>query len=91
MKGSPEIIAQLCDTMPSDFVKVLQQFTSKGYRVIAFGQRDIQDISEEGPLQFLGLLVMINSLKPCSTGIIQELNECNIRTIMATGDNLLTA
>lgn len=45
----------------------------------------------ETDLEFLGLLVMQNKLKPVTTNIIQTLNEAKIRTIMATGDNVLTA
>jgi cation-transporting ATPase 13A3/4/5 len=42
-------------------------------------------------LQFLGLLVMENKLKPESTPALKTLNECEIRTVLATGDNVLTA
>ena len=34
---------------------------------------------------------MQNKLKPVTTSIIQTLNQAKIRTIMATGDNVLTA
>ena len=34
---------------------------------------------------------MQNKLKPATTGAIKGLNDANIRTIMATGDNVLTA
>jgi len=34
---------------------------------------------------------MQNKLKPVTINIIQTLNEAKIRTIMATGDNVLTA
>jgi cation-transporting ATPase 13A3/4/5 len=34
---------------------------------------------------------MENKLKKETNAIIQELNECKIRTLMATGDNVLTA
>jgi magnesium-transporting ATPase (P-type) len=34
---------------------------------------------------------MENKLKKETSGAIQTLNECKIRTIMATGDNVLTA
>lgn len=44
----------------------------------------------ESELSFLGLLVMENKLKPQTTGVIKDLQTCNIRTIMATGDNVLT-
>ncbi len=45
----------------------------------------------ETGLDFLGFLIMQNKLKPVTTKVIKELNEANIRTIMATGDNVLTA
>jgi cation-transporting ATPase 13A3/4/5 len=45
----------------------------------------------ESDLHFLGFLVMQNKLKPVTTTVIKQLNEANIRTIMATGDNVLTA
>uniref|UniRef100_A0A2C9M2A2 Cation-transporting P-type ATPase C-terminal domain-containing protein n=1 Tax=Biomphalaria glabrata TaxID=6526 RepID=A0A2C9M2A2_BIOGL len=45
----------------------------------------------EHNLTFLGLLVMENRLKPQSAPVICELNDADIRTIMVTGDNMLTA
>ncbi|MFS8159982.1 MAG: hypothetical protein ACMG6E_07185, partial [Candidatus Roizmanbacteria bacterium] len=45
----------------------------------------------ESKLNFLGFLIMQNKLKPVSTGVIETLNNANIRTVMATGDNVLTA
>ncbi len=45
----------------------------------------------ECDLNFLGLLIMENKLKSETTGVIEELKRCKIRTIMATGDNVLTA
>jgi cation-transporting ATPase 13A2 len=45
----------------------------------------------ESSLIFLGLLIMENKLKTETNGIIKELNNCKIRTLMATGDNVLTA
>lgn len=45
----------------------------------------------ECDLNFLGLLIMQNKLKPPTKGVIEQLNKANIRTIMATGDNVLTA
>lgn len=40
---------------------------------------------------FLGLIVMENKLKEATTEVIRTLHQCNVRTIMATGDNVLTA
>jgi cation-transporting P-type ATPase 13A2 len=42
-------------------------------------------------MSFLGLLIMENFLKPETTPTIQALQKANIKTIMATGDNGLTA
>lgn len=42
-------------------------------------------------LEFLGLIIMENRLKPETHDVIVHLKEANIRTIMCTGDNILTA
>lgn len=41
----------------------------------------------ECDLEFAGLLIMQNKLKPATTPAITELNEANIRTIMVTGNS----
>lgn len=105
VKGSPEKMQELCvpESIPAEFDNILDEYTRKGYRVIALGARqldasvsylDVQNWSRdrfERDLQFLGLLVMENKLKDATRETISVLNECNIRTIMATGDNTLTA
>lgn len=45
----------------------------------------------ESDLEFQGLVVMENRLKDDTTAIIDGLMMANIRTIMVTGDNMLTA
>eukprot|EP00731_Ephydatia_muelleri_P014337 Em0008g57a len=45
----------------------------------------------ECDLEFSGLIIMKNSLKPETTPVISVLKNANIRTVMVTGDNLLTA
>lgn len=45
----------------------------------------------EKDLIFLGFLIMQNKLKQASTGVIETLNEAHVRTVMATGDSVLTA
>ena len=45
----------------------------------------------EVELNFLGLLILENKLKPITTSIISHLHEADIRTVMITGDNILTA
>ena len=49
--------------------------------MITFIRRD----EVEGDLDFLGLLVMENTLKPQTTPVIHQLRDAQVRTVMATG------
>ncbi|EGR30929.1 hypothetical protein IMG5_120940 [Ichthyophthirius multifiliis] len=103
VKGSPEKIFELCipSTIPENFHTVLDFYARKGFRVLAFGIRvfkaDYRQILKmereqmEQMLTFVGLIIMENKLKPITSQIIYQLQSANIRTIMVTGDNSLTA
>ena len=103
VKGSPERIKDLCvpQSIPDNFDEILQLYTECGYRVLGMAHKPleinyiksqrIQRDEVEKNLFFLGFLIMQNKLKPATTGIIQTLHHSKIRTIMATGDNVLTA
>ncbi|XP_074601834.1 polyamine-transporting ATPase anne boleyn isoform X2 [Brevipalpus obovatus] len=102
-KGAPEMISKMClrETLPVNFSNVLMEYTEKGFRVLALAQKVLslppsklhraprEEIEKD--LEFLGLLVMSNVLKPETTYIIQTLSTANIRSVMITGDNMLTA
>ncbi|XP_050450065.1 polyamine-transporting ATPase 13A3 isoform X1 [Cataglyphis hispanica] len=103
-KGSPEMIHSLSrpESIPPDFAAVLQEYTSEGYRVIAIAHKSlnrlpyakVQRISREAAevdLTFLALIIMENRLKPETSPVIAELNTACIKTVMVTGDNILTA
>lgn len=45
----------------------------------------------ECDLTFLGFVILENRLKPDTCDIINDLSSANIRTVMVTGDNILTA
>lgn len=81
---------------------MLNEYTIQGYRMIAFGYKKLEGINfikamkiqreeVECDLVFLGFMITENKLKAVTPGIIEQLNLCKIRTIMATGDNTLTA
>ncbi|XP_014273142.1 polyamine-transporting ATPase 13A3 [Halyomorpha halys] len=104
-KGSPEMIQSLCDnkTVPSDFETELEEYTREGYRVLGLAYKQfpsklsyakMQRLSREEAetdLVFLGLVVMENRLKPETSGVLHLLRDAKIRTVMVTGDNMLTA
>ncbi|XP_053369609.1 polyamine-transporting ATPase 13A3 [Clarias gariepinus] len=105
VKGAPEVVASLCkkETVPQDFSEVLEGYTKQGFRVIALAHRrleskltwhKVQNINRshiETNVEFLGLIVMQNKLKPETPGVLDVLRQANIRTVMVTGDNILTA
>ncbi|XP_042526256.1 polyamine-transporting ATPase 13A3 [Dipodomys spectabilis] len=105
MKGAPEVIASLCkpETVPVEFEEVLEDYTKQGFRVIALAHRKleskltwhkVQNISRdtiENNMDFMGLIIMQNKLKQETPAVLEDLHKANIRTVMVTGDNMLTA
>ncbi|XP_053137543.1 polyamine-transporting ATPase 13A2 isoform X2 [Hemicordylus capensis] len=105
MKGSPEMVASLCkkDSVPADFSQMLHHYASDGFRILGLAhkclpavgtfeeaQAETRDSVESG-MVFLGFLVMKNVLKPETAPVIHLLRNAEIRTVMVTGDNMLTA
>ena len=103
-KGAPEVIRDLCDakSFPPNYDALLHHYTHSGYRVIACAGKKLkkntwlysQKISRseaESNLRFLGFIVFENRLKPSTAGVLAQLKQAKLRTVMCTGDNLLTA
>uniref|UniRef100_A0A2K5BVS0 Polyamine-transporting ATPase 13A3 n=1 Tax=Aotus nancymaae TaxID=37293 RepID=A0A2K5BVS0_AOTNA len=75
----------------------------QGFRVIALAHRKleskltwhkVQNISRdaiENNMDFMGLIIMQNKLKQETPAVLEDLHKANIRTVMVTGDNMLTA
>ncbi|XP_063297778.1 probable cation-transporting ATPase 13A4 [Pelobates fuscus] len=102
MKGAPEMVTKFCkpETVPFEFFEVLEQYTFQGLRVIGVAYKILEHCDDfdsiereevESDLEFLGLLILENRLKPETKPILEELNAANIRTVMITGDNIQTA
>uniref|UniRef100_A0A6P7HDL0 Cation-transporting ATPase n=1 Tax=Diabrotica virgifera virgifera TaxID=50390 RepID=A0A6P7HDL0_DIAVI len=104
-KGAPEKLLNMCreETIPENFLAKLAEYTAQGYRVIALGYKDLPESFKwkeaqkvkrdkiECDLTFLGFLIMHNPLKEETAPVIKILHNANIRTVMVTGDNILTA
>ncbi|XP_072027311.1 polyamine-transporting ATPase 13A3-like [Amphiura filiformis] len=104
VKGSPEMVRMLCKpgSIPDKVDSLLTKYTSEGLRVLALAWKPLGDVTSndfnnisrdelESNLIFLGILIWQNRLKSESAAVINELQMSNIRTIMVTGDNILTA
>lgn len=77
-------------------VSILSEYTEQGYRVIALASRTLtlpdykrvtfmkrEDIEKD--LEFLGLIILENRLKPQTEGVIKELKDAHIKVVMITG------
>ena len=88
--------------VPVDYDDLLSFYTHRGFRVIACATKHIDVLTwtnvekmrrqdAESDLDFLGFIIFENKLKPSTTGVIDQLNNADIRKVMCTGDNILTA
>lgn len=104
VKGAPECMKDICrsESFPSDYDDLLAHYTHRGYRVIACATKHIKKLSwvkaqkmtrqeAESELNFIGFIIFENKLKPTTAHVLQELEGANIRNVMCTGDNILTA
>ncbi len=98
-KGAPEELRRRCapQSVPADFDAVLASYTAQGMRTIALAAKPMKEAAMnsrdevEAGLTFLGLLVMVNPLKPETPEMLRLLQQARIRVVMITGDNALTA
>lgn len=104
VKGAPEVMKQICrpESFPIDYEELLAFYTHRGFRVIACATKTIPKLNwlktqkmkreeAESDLDFVGFIIFENKLKPSTAPVIEELERANIRKVMCTGDNILTA
>lgn len=104
VKGSPEKILSLCTHMWSetgrqaiDESTITNQFESlakQGYRLIALAKRDAEQKDAEEQLHsmtFLGMVAMIDPLRPEAFEAVRRCREGGIEVAMVTGDHPDTA
>ena len=100
VKGAPEKIKKDCDeeTLPINLDKQLQNFTSKGFRVLACATKLLSEYNPEtdtrekieNEMTFLGLIVFQNQVKKDTKIIIDHLESSGCKLVIATGDNVFT-
>jgi len=105
VKGAPETIRTMLNTVPSNYEETFKHFTRNGGRVLALafkylsteaeiGQNKINSLKREeveADLTFAGFLILQTPLKDDAKKSVQMLNESSHRVVMITGDNPLTA
>ncbi|MCP6726623.1 MAG: HAD-IC family P-type ATPase [Patescibacteria group bacterium] len=98
ISGAPEAIISLSkctEEEKEDIQSELNRLSSQGLRVIAVAQKDIK--KKEGSkadltnLVFLGFVGLKDPIRKEAKSAIKEAKKAGIRTIIATGDHMLTA
>ncbi|OBZ88831.1 putative cation-transporting ATPase 13A3 [Choanephora cucurbitarum] len=104
-KGSFEKIAETARYVPEDFYRVTSDYTKVGCYVLGIAHRDLGVLTPEqeadlknnwtrdqleSNLDFAGLVLFKNQLKPDTTAAIQQIKQGDVRVVMITGDTALT-
>ncbi|MBL7897526.1 MAG: cation-translocating P-type ATPase [Crocinitomicaceae bacterium] len=97
-KGSPETIFDLCKLSEDEvtrYRKILNDFASKGIRVLGVAQgkldNGLPEKQEDFQFEFAGLVGLEDPVRPEVPLAIQECKEAGIKVMMITGDYPETA
>ncbi len=99
VKGAPEIVVPNCKNCnENEILKVNEELANDALRIVCIAMRPLDSIPAnpnpediERDLTFVGLLGL---LEPIRQSVIEDINLCKqagIKTVMVTGDNLVTA
>lgn len=104
VKGSPEKILEMCSMMQlSDAIVPINRqaievcfetLAEQGYRVLALAERPVENdhsMDELINMTFLGMVAMIDPVRPEARGAIRRCREGGIQVAMVTGDHPVTA
>ena len=99
VKGAPDILLSRCPEVDVDTVmKANYTMGKEALRVLAVGYKYIDELpvvltpeDMETGLTFAGLLGMIDPPRPEAVAAIQQCKSAHIRTVMITGDHVVTA
>lgn len=98
-KGAPEIIAEKCIGNDSEkIVKVNEAFAEESLRVVAIAIKQLDEIPAnpnaeeiETDMIFVGLIGLDDPPRTDTVSSISDFSNAGIRTVMITGDNVITA
>ncbi len=97
IKGAPEIIVQMCNLTKKQkkhYLKITNQFSSQGLRVLAMASKQTNDKNKKIELSSLKLNAIFAMYDPPREQVKKAIKTCQsagIRVIMITGDHKKTA
>lgn len=97
-KGAPDIILSKCRNVNQEEVlKINMEMGQNALRVLGLGIKELEALPEnygfelEEDLEFVGLVGMIDPARPEVKKAIRIAKEAGMRTLMITGDHVVTA
>lgn len=103
-KGAPDILLERCTHIyengrtrkltikdRENILKANETFANSALRVLGFAYRAFTEKDQENNLIFVGLQAMIDPPRPEAKQAIKTCKTAGIRTIMITGDHIITA
>ena len=100
VKGSPESVLKICNIKKNELNKIdneIKIMQSKGLRVIAIAKKELSSIKDlkenltEDSLDYIGIVGLIDPPKDFVREDIRLCKKANVRVVMITGDNGITA
>lgn len=93
VKGAPERVLAMCRNEGAGIAPLeeAERMAKAGLRVLAFGQGEGVPGADPANLSFLGLIGMIDPLRPGAREAIAECRRAGIAVTMITGDHPVTA
>lgn len=94
MKGAVEVVEGLLkEELRSNVRDISEKMAAEGFRVLAMAGAPVSDTSREHlpPLELLGMMGMIDPLRPEAKDAVHQCQQAGIRVVMVTGDHPATA
>ncbi len=85
MKGSPAVVAKLANAPEAIWQPQAEAIVQRGQRVLAVSAGD------GSILQLVGLIGLEDAVRDDSKAIVSAIRDAGVRTVMVTGDSVLTA
>ncbi len=95
VKGAAEVVARLCHA--PEILPKAEEMAAQGYRVLALAQGNwhqadsLENLEKRADLTFLGLVGLIDPLRPEAVTAIEKCNRAGVEVRMVTGDHPATA
>lgn len=93
-KGAVEVLAEKAPSKQKEyFLEKAEKLAENGYRVIAVAKAEVESVSKQLPesMQLLGLIALIDPIKPEAKTAIDLCHQAGIKVAMITGDHPATA